>query len=128
MSIELLKGEVLLKVTSDEKGNDVIKNNSGYAELYFHTLSGRKFKMHHYQDCCEYVDLEDIDSPEVLCGAVIDAEEVTEDDGSAEDAMWTFYKISVAHRGSCTLRWYGSSNGFYSIAVYFEEITYGQEN
>lgn len=75
--------------------------------------------MGHLQDCCECVYIEDI------CGVLSDLENTpileayssTKDDEAAyETGMWTFYHIATIN-GYVTIRWYGESNGYYSVDV-----------
>ena len=95
-------------------------------EIIFHCKSGRSFKMYHEQDCCEYVSIEDItgDLQDLIGSPLLVAEEVgSEHQEKAEfvSETWTFYKFSTV-KASVTIRWYGTSNGYYSESVSFEEV------
>ena len=117
--IEVLKDKVLSNI--EKIDND---------ELYFHTDNGEKYKMHHYQDCCESVWIEDIigDLDDLLGEPILMAEEVSEDDPDAsESGTWTFYKLATI-KGYVTIRWYGSSNGYYSESVDFYKIDEDDDN
>lgn len=75
--------------------------------------------MHHIQDCCESVHLEDYQGdPEDLIGKVlVSAEETSEiDDVCMSLKKWTFYSIRTTG-DDLWLRWFGSSNGYYSVSV-----------
>lgn len=130
MSIELLKGLILKKITGAEVGSQ---------EIIFESNCGRSFKMYHYSDCCESVDLNDIcgDINDLIGQIVLHAECVTNCDeneqyhkdylketnqSELESFLWTFYKICTIE-GCVTLRWLGESNGYYSESVDFEEVS-----
>jgi hypothetical protein len=132
VAFETLKGAVIHNIEIDNDNEFMI----------FRTSIG-DFKMHHYQDCCESVVIEDIcgDVEDLLNNPVLLAEEVSASDPKdftpdmkttyllqgqqlpeiRESETWTFYKLSTI-KGSVTIRWYGSSNGYYSESVDFEKI------
>lgn len=97
---------------------------SGSDSIYFTTDSGEVYLMWHQQDCCESVYLEDVhgDLDDLLNSPILMAEEETGGDAPKdsydESYTWTFYKLATVH-GYVTLRWYGSSNGYYSESVDF---------
>jgi len=88
------------------------------------TTDGQTYRLHHQQDCCESVTFEDCaGDPALLIGEeILVAEERT--DGSNDEyghSTWTFYNLQTMH-GDITLRWYGSSNGYYSESVSIERM------
>lgn len=120
LNISLLVGKTLKSVLND--GDDV----------WFETNDGEKYKLTHYQDCCENVSVEDVigDLQDLLGSPVLEAEEVsnaadpediTRENGSDYSHTWTFYKLGTI-KGSVTIRWYGESNGYYSESVDFVKV------
>ena len=95
-------------------------------ELHFHMVDGTHYRMYHSQDCCERVYVEDIvgDLDDLVGSPLVRAEERTSDTSEDSDPnafrddayMWTFYEFATI-KGSVTIRWYGESNGYYSIGV-----------
>ena len=110
---------------SELLGKTIIDITQNYNdELIFKTQDGLTYKMHHYQDCCETVEIEDITGnlADLINSPILMAEEVSEDDENAsESGTWTFYKFATI-KGYVTIRWYGSSNGYYSESVNFDLI------
>lgn len=95
--------------------------------LVFTTVDGIEYRMYHQQDCCENVDIEDIcgDLDDLVGEPILIAEEVTSSENPEgvepeyqESFTWTFYKFAT-RKGYVTIRWYGSSNGYYSESVSF---------
>lgn len=116
-TINDLVGKTLSKIDG-VAGNDVIT---------FYCDDGTVYKMWHSQNCCESVYCESIvgDLNDLLNHPILLAEEVSSDNTPAIDTndsfTWTFYKLATI-KGYVTIRWYGSSNGYYSEEVDFDKI------
>ena len=105
--------------------------NSGNDEVLFETDTGKKFKLHHFQDCCESVSIEDVcgDIEDLLNVPLLEVDESSSSETPegvvpvfVDDSFtWTFYRLRTI-KGGVTIRWYGSSNGCYSESVDFTEV------
>lgn len=98
-----------------------IKYNADSETIFMETTEGEHFVMGHQQDCCESVGLEEThgDLDDLVGAPIIIAEEASERGQSSEwgdTSTWTFYKMATI-KGHVTLRWLGSSNGYYSESV-----------
>lgn len=119
MNFENLQGKTLLNIQKTEAGdgdNDI---------LLFTTIEGEVFKMTHHQDCCESVSIESIvgDLNDLIGNPILMAEEATSnktDDTQDRSETWTFYKLAT-QKGYVDVRWFGSSNGYYSEGVSFSQ-------
>lgn len=100
--------------------------------IEFVTDKGERYSMYHSQDCCESVTIDDIcdDLNDLVGSPVTLAEEVSNPEGMPEagdrDAgdgshTWTFYRFATA-KGTVSIRWFGTSNGYYSESVEFAKI------
>jgi len=111
-NFEDLKGKVLASI-------ERVDNE----ELIFTCTNGTKYKMYHEQDCCENVEIEDIngDLDDLLNSEILVADEKTNDgETNWGSETWTFYTIRT-QKGSVDIRWHGESNGYYSESVDFAE-------
>lgn len=107
-----LTGKVISCIKEDEEDD---------YELHIECSDGTHFKMFHDQDCCESVKLIDgLEDLKALIGGRIEFAEVIVNgqDKNNDHETWTFYKLSTI-QASATLRWYGTSNGYYSEGVDF---------
>ena len=111
-----LVGKVLFDVQGLEEGSESVG---------FTAEDGSAFILSHHQDCCEDVRIVDVcgDVEDLIGVPILEAEESTSDEPAGRDvcAQWTFYKLSTI-KGSVTIRWYGESNGYYSVGVAFHEV------
>lgn len=118
-------GKTFTEITGMEIGETCIN---------FKTDDGTVFRMEHVQDCCEIVSLIDIvgDVEDLLDTPILLYEKVSNADAPPEhiektsqmrddSETWTFYKFSTI-KGSVTLRWYGTSNGYYSEEATFKHV------
>lgn len=111
-----LVNQLPVRVTGFEVGSE---------SIMFHMFSGRVYELRYDQDCCATCSVEDIDGDlSMLEGyAILEAEESTsktnpvdwtaEREEHQDSFTWSFYKLRT-ERGYITIRWYGSSNGYYS--------------
>jgi hypothetical protein len=113
---------------SDLVGKTLIKINKDDNCIVFHCETGEVYEMYHEQDCCENVFLHEVhgDLNDLIGHPIIVAEKVSNVDlppvANDESYTWTFFKIRNIN-GDVTLRWFGSSNGWYSEDVDFVKIS-----
>jgi hypothetical protein len=105
---------------------DSVKNEND-EELHFYLDGKILFKFYHEQDCCENVyiesitgDLADLENSPITMAEEVDNNMESPDPDSDESFTWTFYKFATI-KGYVTVRFYGSSNGYYSEGVNFQE-------
>jgi hypothetical protein len=125
LDVYVLKGKTLSSVhrKMDPYKKDFIRFTTNEYEIY---------EMRHSQECCENVYIEDIigDLEDLVGSPIIMAEKVTSKTNPEvlktpeyEDysRTWTFYKFAT-QKGYVTIRWYGTSNGYYSESVDFDKV------
>ena len=120
MEIELLLGKVIVKI-------EQLQNSDGNEELVFTCSDGKKYGMSHIQECFESVGIDEIygDLNNLLNSPILHAEESSNEgfeiEGLCFSYTWTFYKLATIN-GWVDIKWYGTSNGYYSESVDFYEI------
>lgn len=117
VNFETLVGKTITSVEGLEKGGE---------EIIFKTADGKTYKMYHDQCCCESVYIEDVwgDVENIINSPVLLAEEKScgGENDCDESYTWTFYKMGTV-KGWVDIRWYGTSNGYYSERADFVEIS-----
>jgi hypothetical protein len=117
---EELKGKIITKIEGLNAGND---------SVIFTTNDGT-FGMYHSQNCCESVTIDDVNGNinDLIGSPILIAEENTSDKNPPgitveyqNSFTWTFYKLATK-KGYVDIRWYGSSNGYYSESVDFKKL------
>jgi len=111
-------------------GKVITDIDNSYDEITFTLSDGAMYKMYHQQDCCESVVIEDIngDLNDLIGSPILTASEDTNCDDPIDEEhhyddshTWTFYNLATI-KGYVTIRWLGSSNGYYSESVSFVEM------
>lgn len=120
-------GEIRSGSISEMLGGTVASYVRTEDQIVFTMADGREFRLYHEQDCCESVVIEDVagELDDLVGMPILLAEEAESAERPADlpkpeyeddSQTWTFYKLAT-NRGAVTIRWYGSSNGYYSESV-----------
>jgi hypothetical protein len=121
-NVNELVGKTLTKI--EREGNQALR---------FYCDSGEIYIMYHDQDCCESVTIEDIcgDLNDLVGSPILVASEdssqpltqaeIDRGDEAWGSYTWTFYKFAT-QKGYVNIRWFGTSNGYYSEKVSFDLI------
>lgn len=121
ITFEILKGKILERIEGCVDDSYKVR---------FYCTDGTDYTLYHRQECCEDVQLIDvIGCVDDLIGHPILLANLVEEEGNVsteeeyeadESSTWSFYNIATI-KGTVTMRWYGTSNGYYSETVGFYE-------
>lgn len=121
VDFSILKGKVI---------KEIIGLRPDSEEIRFITTDGYKYIMFHRQDCCESVSVDDVvgDAECLLNTPIQIAEERVSSDEPPSVSKWvdfsytwTFYTLATV-KGYVDIKWFGTSNGYYSESVDFIEL------
>lgn len=116
VNVKVLEGEILTNIDIDEDKRQMLLT----------TKSGRVFRFHHKQDCCEDVKIVGLDENfTTLQGKVINEvkEEVVEEENMEDYEHRTKTNfIFKTDENTAICRWVGISNGYYSETVDIDEL------
>ena len=113
-------GKTIINATGFEPGSE---------SATFECSDGSRLVMRYEPDCCASCSIEDIagDAADLVGTPVVRAERPSSLDGFdekppgdyvPESHTWTFVILGTT-KGTVTVRWYGSSNGYYSESPSF---------
>lgn len=112
--------EDALKVIVGKVPTEIRQDNE---RIFMRFEDGSECHIYHDQDCCESVYVEDVvgDFQDLVGHPLLVAEERNSEGTpplyeNEESYTWTFYTFRNIG-GSVDVRWYGSSNGYYSESV-----------
>jgi hypothetical protein len=125
-TLNTLKGSI--RHFDELVGRTLCSVHASDEELVLYLSDTNYVRLYHGQDCCESVVIDDIcgDLEDLVGAPLLVAEEVegyTQDPKSEYDDSytWTFYRFAT-RKGWVTVKWYGSSNGYYSESVEVEVV------
>lgn len=119
VDFEDMLGKTFRKVTQNG-------NNS----LTFEVSDDEAYIMYYEPDCCASCNIEDVcgDLEDLVDTPIVRAEQNSNDEpdlpspeSHPESFTWTFYRIGT-NKGTVVVRWYGSSNGYYSETPTFQKV------
>jgi hypothetical protein len=125
--------EEILPEVGDLVGRTLLRveGEVGQDRITFFTDNGEEYALWHQQDCCESVSVDDIvgdlndlvGSPLTIAreDSNIPTEPKEQGEYPDESFTWTFYNFATV-KGYVTIKWYGSSNGYYSESVSFTRV------
>lgn len=114
-----IAGKTIAMIVGLEAGSD---------KVVFDCSDGSRFRMMHDQDCCESVEVNEVigDINDLFNSPILAYEESVSDASDHPDVYdsgtWTFYHLRTV-KGAVTIRWLGTSNGYYSESVDFEQLS-----
>jgi hypothetical protein len=124
-----------MNLLEGNKIKDVIVSEDK-TEVLFIMYNAGIVKMYHDQDCCESVWLEDVsgDWDDIKNTEIIEFRKTKSTDKQFyktdeildDSVTWTFYTFRTI-KGDVTLRWCGTSNGYYSEEVLLEPVNIQRE-
>jgi hypothetical protein len=126
-SFDVLVGKTIKSVKGLQNGSE---------EVRFELDNGDTLVMRYEPDCCASCCVDDFsgDVADIIGTPIVVAEDRSQDGsdkvgphGFKEDsATWTFYTIRT-HKGTLDIKWFGSSNGYYSESTTLYLIPAGSE-
>jgi len=97
-------------------------------KILFINERGYKYLMFHEQDCCEGVEVDDIvgDLNDLIGSPILMAQKCISKashnkEKEYDSFTWTFYKLATI-KGYVDIKWFGSSNGYYSEEVSIKQV------
>ena|SRR5271166_292940 len=119
VDFESIVGKTFTRVEGKE-GDEIIR-----------FIGDESFVMYYEHDCCASCSVDDItgDLADLENTPILSAEEAISGEwpegvvrSDADDSFtWTFYRIRTI-KGTVVIRWFGTSNGYYSESVTFEKV------